>query len=909
MRSFRHVGLKLLALIVVVSALAGCTRRFFRERADIDAENLLAEKNQFEPWQIENWHVYPDPRARFADPSNPDRPPMPPDDPAARALSPNPQRPRRAGVALMEGTGYIDLLAAWDAMNRAEDKIENLPAPDPVPKPGAPTKPKGVAPAQYTQPADVAQQVFRIKLEQACELGLINSPQFQDQREVLYLSALPVSLQRFSFAFQFSSSGVVSRDSTGVDTQLGRRERWRADFSNGFSKLFPTGALLLFKVANQVVVEAINGKPNTSLGALTLELSQPLLRGGGYAVTLEPLTQAERNLLYSIRNYGRFRKSFYVSIASGDDPAASVTSNIAQSLGLAPGSVTPRAGFLPMVQGAGLWEVDRRNVKSLQGFVLRFEAFAEGGQVSQLQVDQVKQQLLQGRSSALSSELTYRDTVDNFKRQLGLPMRIELEPDMSALKPMTDQLDRFQQVLAEYEIAQDQAGKFPDPKDPNKFVPPGPNDTAKVRPRFKAQFLEFPLTAGTPFRERIVARWGSWEKRTDDELSTALKALAAERRRLLTEKAKLETEQKPIPDAMRQRLAEIESEENLGEFEQRLRAYEKQPWLALGAEVREQRRLTAFRIVEGSFVLLLVEARNERFELLRRLWPKLPPVALDGTDLLELPLEESYTRASQAALANRWDLMNARAQLVDSWRQIAVTANSLLGTLDVQYHLDSATPAGQNVPFGFATSRSVQRLGISWDLPLVRRLERNNYRVALINFQRQRRTLMAAEDTILNEVRSEIRQLRVFAENYRIQQEQVVLAYTQVENALENFNQPDLPGQPAGNAGQAAALTNQLLQAQRSLNQAQSQLYRVWISYINLRMQIYRDLELLPLDARGVWIDEYAPGNLSPGVQPGHDRTPGFTPDGERHPQPNGGAAPGEIQWRALQTSQKVARP
>src|SRR5262245_58245622 len=126
MRSFRHVGFKLLALIVAVSALTGCTRRFFRNASDRDVEGLLAEKNQFEPWQIEDWHVYPGPRARFADPSNPDRPPMPPDDPAARMLSPNPQRPRRAGIALMEGTGYVHLLAAWDTMNRAEDKIEKL---------------------------------------------------------------------------------------------------------------------------------------------------------------------------------------------------------------------------------------------------------------------------------------------------------------------------------------------------------------------------------------------------------------------------------------------------------------------------------------------------------------------------------------------------------------------------------------------------------------------------------------------------------------------------------------------------------------------------------------------------------------------------------------------------------------
>src|SRR5262249_39595274 len=197
--------------------------------------------------------------------------------------------------------------------------------------------------------------------------------------------------------------------------------------------------------------------------------------------------------------------------------------------GLAAGTVTASAGFLPTVQRSGQWEVDRRNVDALVGFVQRFEAFAEGGQVSQLQVDQVKQSLLRGRSQALNSELQFRNTVDNFKRQLGLPPPFQIEPDMSALKPMTNQLDRFQLVLMQYESAQDQAGKFPAADDPKKFNPPGPNDTAKLRPRFRAQFQEEALTAGTKFRERIAVRWGLWEKRSDEELGKAVLALRAER--------------------------------------------------------------------------------------------------------------------------------------------------------------------------------------------------------------------------------------------------------------------------------------------------------------------------------------------------------------------------------------------
>ncbi len=91
-------------------------------------------------------HVYPDSRARFADPTNPDRPPMPPDDPAAYDLSPNPQKPGKPGVARVEGSGYLDLMTKWDAENRAEasttgkDSDGGKPASGPMDKPGGPLK-------------------------------------------------------------------------------------------------------------------------------------------------------------------------------------------------------------------------------------------------------------------------------------------------------------------------------------------------------------------------------------------------------------------------------------------------------------------------------------------------------------------------------------------------------------------------------------------------------------------------------------------------------------------------------------------------------------------------------------------------------------------------------------------------
>ena len=78
-------------LLLVVGP--GCSRKFFRERADCDVEGVITQKNRFPAWAVKNWHVYPDPRARFADPFNPDRPPYPPDDYAARVTVAQPTAP------------------------------------------------------------------------------------------------------------------------------------------------------------------------------------------------------------------------------------------------------------------------------------------------------------------------------------------------------------------------------------------------------------------------------------------------------------------------------------------------------------------------------------------------------------------------------------------------------------------------------------------------------------------------------------------------------------------------------------------------------------------------------------------------------------------------------------------------
>jgi hypothetical protein len=236
--------LSTLSLVLLIAT--GCTRRFYREQADKQAEEVLTEKDR-DPWKIENWHVYPDPLARFADPANPDRPPMPFDDPGAQNLSPNPQRPGHAGYGDSEGTGYLDLIRTWDVINR-QDPDANL-KPAPISSALPPAMQTGGDQAQVLR-SDV--QPYRLTFDQACELGLLNSRIYQDRREDLYQGALAVTLQRFSFAAQFFATETFFREYSGRQT-VDPGNRWGMATNTSMSKLFPTGALLLAKFANSVV--------------------------------------------------------------------------------------------------------------------------------------------------------------------------------------------------------------------------------------------------------------------------------------------------------------------------------------------------------------------------------------------------------------------------------------------------------------------------------------------------------------------------------------------------------------------------------------------------------------------------------------------------------------------------------
>jgi hypothetical protein len=949
----------------LLASLEGCNRPFYRKKADKEVSEVLANKDKYEAWKIENWHVYPDPRSRFAECGDPDHPPKPPDDPAAYDLSPNPQHPGKAGVERQEGTGYLTLVANWDQENRArkakeaeEEKkqTENDEPPaaetggsksktplgeEPKKAPSTEKKANGSTSGEsgtgYSQvgseyaPGDAigdakarsllditGRPTYLLTLDQAAELAMFNSREYQDQREDLYLAALPVTQERFSFAAQLFAAQEATRAVSGRGAMLpnrsssssgssstggalpGAQSNWALNNGTGFSKILPTGALLLLNFSNQTVFNFLNPKGLASVTTLDFSAIQPLLQGGGKAVTLESLTQAERNLLYQIRTFARFRKQLYVEIASNNGGSISggtfqpsgvlsnnnsgmVTSNPGGGLGasgLTPGVIPPVAttisgpilpplspgtlalnpaitptpsGYLnTMLQKIQVY-IDQENIDVLSSILLRFRGLLEGDVVGPLQVQSVEQQLLGGRATLLTDQQDYISSLDAFKLELGLPMRVSIEMDDSVLQPLIKQFRRARSVIENEQAAVAVAGSLID-------IQKAP----RLRADLKQLFQKSAIVKGTKFVDAISGRWGEWEKLSNMALDARLNDLRKETQQLADRQAELQKDGKRLSSAEQARLIELGNQRDLGVLERALRLYEAN-YVDMGKPKKpdatgERQRIRMFQSVVSAWQKVLVVARDEQWMKVRSNWPELPACCLQGIDLVNSNLTEAQATASQYALEHRFDLMNVRGQVVDAWRQIKIYANSLLGIFNVGYQLSASSPLNRSQPLNIGGSLTTHQLTLNTQLPLVRIQQRNNYRASLIAYTRQRRALQEAEDITVQAVYGELYSLRLYAEQYKVQKRQLELAYLTIDSSLESLQAPTapplLPGQTRTAQDGPAALTQQLLNAQRTLPTAQNALLTIWISYLNQRLQLYRDLELMPLDERGVWIDK-----------------------------------------------------
>lgn len=244
-----------------------------------------------------------------------------------------------------------------------------------------------------------------LTLNDALDLAFQHSKEYQTQKERLYLEALALTFDRYRYTPTFSFSG-------GADYQWDAEDRFVTDMQNltGMERISTSesidagtslGARYLLKGGGAIALNLTNNFTRfltgdigeLSTGALIGSFTQPLLRDFGTAIETETLLQAERDLLYQLRNFTRFRKSFAVRIAS-DYYSVLLQRETARN---------NYAGLLA-------------NNLSLE----REQAFQQEGLRTLLQVGRLEQSSLQQDLRWTSSITRYKRGLDNFKLLLGL---------------------------------------------------------------------------------------------------------------------------------------------------------------------------------------------------------------------------------------------------------------------------------------------------------------------------------------------------------------------------------------------------------------------------------------------------------------------------------------------------------
>ena len=749
----------------------GCTNRIDPATANREVRALLGDAPFF------NWEV--EPHSRLAAPSGHRFPLSPADDPEARKVTLRIQKTD----AHEDGNQSIKL--------ESEKWREKLPLLE-----------NG--------------KVF-LDLETSMELALLHSPEFQAQKEELYLSALDVTYERFRLQPKpfFGVSGEVADIGEGSESALDSR------IQSGLSGVGEKGATWVATLASRLSVELGEGSAELGGSLANLTITQPLLKGASKRIYRERLTLAERRLLSDARSMEQFRQGFFLGLATGSNPSRGPGKG-----GLAPSTSyfsSSVSGYLGLLQDAQRIRNQEANVAKLKDSLAQLEAAFEAGRIgNRLQVDQARQALFGGQSGLLASKASFESRLDAFKQSMGLPPDLPVQVDEGYVEQfrLTDvQLVAVQEYLGRILLFIRDPEETPAIEDLEVFGRQAWSMKKEVEESMNGFLADRTLLKeAIPSRKKWYARlrgrsdlqelgMGS-EAFDDDDLDQIVSDL----------------------DAAFVRLSEQFS----------------QYWITLDQLLSSIDTLTLDQ-ARGSLAESLNELTGMFLELsLARASARLESIVMEE-------VEVDAWKAWEIASAERLDWMNARAALVDVWREADLARDDLRTDLDLVLSGDLGSDrlgAGH-----FKSSEGRVRVGLELDSPLSKVYERNQYQAALIGYQQARRQYLAFEDDVLRSLRNFNRLAKLNQLNFELSRAAVRGAISQVDLARLRLSEPPQPGR---NAQFGATTARDLVNALNDLLDASNAFLQVWVGYEAMRMRLDYELGTMKLTERGLWLDPKA---------------------------------------------------
>jgi len=251
---------------------------------------------------------------------------------------------------------------------------------------------------------DTAEKILRSRstkkkvtfnIDQAIDYAIKNSREYQSEKEGLYLTALTLTGAQHDFQPKFFGGARTdyARLSNGDTTGS-------VDPSFGVNQAFKSGATLGILIANDLLRYFTGDTRRSATSTISVNIAQPLLRGAGNEVAAERLTQANRNVIYSIRDYSHFQNTFSVGIVTN---------------------------YFSLLQSKQVIFNEYNNYISRKANSDYLNARVD--RESPEAASNAEQDELQAKNRYINSVTAYRNSLDRFKITLGLPQVIELHLD------------------------------------------------------------------------------------------------------------------------------------------------------------------------------------------------------------------------------------------------------------------------------------------------------------------------------------------------------------------------------------------------------------------------------------------------------------------------------------------------
>jgi outer membrane protein TolC len=254
-----------------------------------------------------------------------------------------------------------------------------------------------------------AEEATLLSLSDTLAIAMANSRSYQSRKESLFIQALILTETQKDFRWDTGASTLTA--STTITDDGSTTENFGDNGIDGtlglaVSRTLASGARVTLNYTETIVNYFTSPDTSSESGILSFNIVQPLLNGFGPLVSLEPLRQAERNMVYSVRDFKRYQQDFVIDITSQYYSTLRSRDQLNNAL---------------------------KNYENARSSREQTEAYAKAGRIADFEAAQALQSELNAADNWAIALANYETALDDLRFALGLSIDLSIEPEPNEL--------------------------------------------------------------------------------------------------------------------------------------------------------------------------------------------------------------------------------------------------------------------------------------------------------------------------------------------------------------------------------------------------------------------------------------------------------------------------------------------